>query len=166
MRPGEQAQPPAAGRVGIAVLGDPVRIPGTAEDQNEYECGHRARTGGRLVSVAESHAALCSRSVAIFKRRCSMWVALADLPTIVGGVGESAFLEVVDEGGAEQRLRVGVPVTGQFAPESDELVDGGTDGVGRAIERGRLVGVRQMLEQRPEEPDVPTGPGLGERALA
>src|SRR3954452_7210209 len=77
-----------------------------------------------------------------------------------------SMLEVVDERGAQQRLRVAVPVTGQLPPERDRLVDRRADRVRRAVQLGGVVRVRQVLEHRPEEAEIATLPSLGEGALA
>src|SRR4051794_8548285 len=82
------------------------------------------------------------------------------------------LLQVIDERGAQKRLRLPVPVfrvatlAPELPPQRDVLVDDRADRVGRAVELADVVRVRQVLGDGPEELDVVVLARHGEGTLA
>src|SRR3954451_348783 len=82
------------------------------------------------------------------------------------------LLQVIDERGAQKRLRLPVAVfrvaalAAELPPKRDVLVDDRADRVGRAVELADVVRVGQVLGHGPEELDVVVLARHGERALA
>src|SRR4051794_23319370 len=73
--------------------------------------------------------------------------------------------QVISEARPQQRFGVTVAVAGDLPPQRDGVADRRPDRARRAVELLGVVGVRQVLEDRPEEADVVAVRGQSEGPL-
>jgi hypothetical protein len=109
-------QPPAV--FGLVFFVDPVRVPGLPKTRTSMSAATVPAPGAVLYRLPRAMRRYFPARCRFKRRPCD-----ALLERFSG-------LQVVDEGGAKQRLLLAVPVAGQFAPERDELVDRGPTELG------------------------------------